>query len=521
MREHGSTTERTLVIGRPIRYGLEHPYFGFDEAPGEAHGVRADLVPGAVVGPGRPLLRSAHLTDLHIADTQSPLRLDFAAKTAIERPGWGGAATYAFRANELLTSHAVAAMVETLSRLELDVAVLTGDSVDNAQFNEVEVYLSVMDGGVVRPVSAGGVYHGPQSPGWGDPWYWVPETGDSRYQRLWGYPTLPQVIPAASKPFDSPGVGAPWLACLGNHDALVGGTTAPSRDLSLIATGDSKPVALPDGIVAGEELTTFLARPSAIFSGPAREVSPDPERHLVDTAGYVAAHRAREGGPGPAGHGFTESNQDTGTGYFRHDPAPGVCILVLDTNHREGMWDGSIDREQLSWLADELRALTGPDQPVVILASHHGTPSMGNGYGICPDSPAGVAYAAELLEVALSCPNVVLWLNGHHHANRIVAHHRRGGGGLFEVTTASMTDYPTQARVLELIQQDDGVLRITSTIVDHGAPLDPGPEPTDVAELASLHRQLAANDVWRGGARYGLGGTPVDRNVHLMVPLSG
>jgi hypothetical protein len=143
---------------------------------------------------------------------------------------------------------------------------------------------------------------------------------------------------------------------------------------------------------------------------------------------------------------------------------------------------------------------------------------MGNGYGVCPDSPSGVAYADELLDAALSCPNVVLWLNGHHHANRVVAHHRQGGGGLFEVTTASMTDFPTQARVMELVRQDDGVLRITSTIYDHAAPLDPGPEPADVAGLASLHRQLAANDAWRGGARYGLGGTPVDRNVHLMVP---
>jgi predicted MPP superfamily phosphohydrolase len=157
MREPASTADRILVSGRPVQAGTDALYRAVTEAPGEAHGTRAELVSGGRVAAGRSLLRLAHLTDLHIADTQSPLRLDFAARTASERPGWGGAVTYSFRPNELLTSHAVAAMVETLSRLDLDLAVVTGDNVDNMQQNEIDVYLSAMDGGLVRPATAGGV----------------------------------------------------------------------------------------------------------------------------------------------------------------------------------------------------------------------------------------------------------------------------------------------------------------------------------------------------------------------------
>ncbi|WP_053207769.1 metallophosphoesterase [Jiangella muralis] len=526
-----TTWDRVLIAGDAVAAGTETAYRAVSAAPGEAHGVRADLCethPGGIE-PGEPILRLGHLTDLHLADTQSPLRLDFAMQVGERSPGWGGAVTYTFRPHELLTAHAADAMLRTLRGLGLDLCVVTGDSTDNAQANELAMFLALMDGGDVAPVSAGGVYRGPQSAEWGDPWYWVPEVPGDRYQHRWGYPHVPGLPAAAAAPFRAAGAGVPWIGCLGNHDVLVGGTTAVSDELDAIAVGGRKAVRLPADLGDERELELYLRDPVRLFSGPGVPVTADPERRLLRTRDIVRAHLgggsvgtdAGGGGAGPAGHGYTDANLRDGTAYYRYDPFPGVRVLVLDTNHRRGMWDGNVDRVQLEWLADELRGLRGDDDPLVVIASHHATPSLGNGYGVCPDDDAAVAFAGELLEVALGCPNVVLWLNGHHHANRVVAHHRPSGGGLFEVTTASMVDWPTQARVIELVRQPGGMLRMTSTIVDHDAPLDPGPRPRTPGELASLHRQLAANDVWRGGARQGLTGTPPDRNVHLLVPLGG
>jgi hypothetical protein len=112
-----------------------------------------------------------------------------------------------------------------------------------------------------------------------------------------------------------------------------------------------------------------------------------------------------------------------------------------------------------------------------------------------------------VLELLLRFRNVVLWLNGHIHANRITP--RSGpydGHGFWEVTTSSLVDWPCQARLVELFEAGDALLGIGCTMVDH-----------EGTELAALHRELAGNvpfngfDSWRPGALE-------DRNVILLLP---
>jgi hypothetical protein len=135
----------------------------------------------------------------------------------------------------------------------------------------------------------------------------------------------------------------------------------------------------------------------------------------------------------------------------------------------------------------------------VVLLSHHGYETL--------DNRRAERRAGELLALLLRFPNVVLWLNGHIHANRITPRHDpRVGHGLWEVTTSSLVDWPCQARLVEIFRTRGDLLAIACTMLDH-----------DGAGLAGLHRELAGN-VPRSGFDSSRPGTPADRNAILLLP---
>jgi hypothetical protein len=122
-----------------------------------------------VQGPGRPLLCLVHITDLQLADVQSPTRFEFLNAHFADR-------RYAQiipvqRPQEALTAHAVDATIRTLGAvhgpvtgLPMQLAVTTGDAIDNAQWNELQAFLALFDGGLVSPDSGGPDYEGVQAP---------------------------------------------------------------------------------------------------------------------------------------------------------------------------------------------------------------------------------------------------------------------------------------------------------------------------------------------------------------------
>ena len=105
------------------------------------------------------MLHLGHLTDFQIADVQSPGRFEFFEQLR-GRPG-DESFVPAFRPQEALATHAVAAMVATLNRLTaspetgapLGLCISTGDSLDNAQLNELQWFLALLAGGAVAPNS--------------------------------------------------------------------------------------------------------------------------------------------------------------------------------------------------------------------------------------------------------------------------------------------------------------------------------------------------------------------------------
>ena len=67
--------------------------------------------------------------------------------------------------------------------------------------------------------------------------------------------------------------------------------------------------------------------------------------------------------------------------------------------------------------------------------------------------------------------------------------------GFWEVTSSSLMDWPSQARVLELADNGDGTLSVLCTMVDHDGVVQPDPEAErDGRWLAGMHRELAANE---------------------------
>jgi metallophosphoesterase (TIGR03767 family) len=317
------------------------------------------------------------------------------------------------------------------------------------------------------------------------------------------------------EPFLASGLAVPWLAVHGNHDLLMQGTVpslAPWTDGHTSARKAVSPSPELDIVRAFRGFADCDPSSLDLLVGSIyRDIDPDPGRAAVTRAEHVRLHRERGGRP--HGHGYTEANAKDGTAYYGFDSGE-VRIVVLDTVDEHGGWHGSLDRDQLQWLATELTA--AGDRPVVLL-SHHPLETLLNDRNAAGE--ASRALAGEVHALVLAHPNVVLWLNGHTHAHRVSPIHRTDGSvGLVQVTTASHIDWPQQSRIVELLEVD-GFFVVVSTVLDSLGALDWRGRGDPLA-LAGLSRELAANG-WQVRERVGVdgtsAGTPQDRNVVLTV----
>jgi metallophosphoesterase (TIGR03767 family) len=440
-----------------------------------------------------------------------------------------------YRPQEFLSLHAIEALARTVRALTAetgaDLVVTTGDNTDNAQRNELDAYLALMDGGGTVDPGTGAPDAIPSAVSGGE--YWNPEPSS---RDIWktdrAYPDHPGLLTEASRPFPTTGFGTPWLACFGNHDCLVQGRAPLTPEVQRLLTGPAKPTNPPpnpapstanpaDSPVdpprnlpadAGDRpvIDAYRDDPMLLSRGPGRAIPPRADRRIVDRAEYVRAHL--DSAVGPPGHGFTEDNAAGGTAYYAYDPAPGVRFVVLDTTNPGGYADGSVGARQLAWLDERLRE--APDRMVVIV-SHHGLSTMTN--DAPPPEPATTDLprhlAADVAAVLHRHRNVVLWVSGHTHVNRVTP--RPGAsGGFWEVSTSSVAEWPVQARLVELGLDTDGHPAVRTTCVDSAAPAAPE-QAEGLWRLAAIHREAAANEPGSVGGPEAHG-TPTDRNVILL-----
>ncbi len=439
--------------------------------PGLGLNARTELAPAAPLG--RRLATIGHLTDAHVMDAESPARVPFLSQL-------GEPFNSTFRPQEALTAQVMDGAVQALDALGPDAVIQGGDLIDNAQENELARGLALLAGGRVDPGSGARRYHGVQEASDADPFYYRPDIDAPRY---------PGLLDEATRRFHAAGTAAPWYPVLGDHDLLVQGILTPTSLTDRIARGDRAVWRLPEGLEAPAGVSELAsAAPDGLpdpglfeplirqlRSAPGVTVPADPARRELDAATVIA--RLRQAASLPGGGAFLDYTFDLG---------PKLRVIVLDLVRRGGGSDGLVHPGQAAWLS---RQVGRAGDRWVLVVTHQ---PLANSVG-----------GAGLLALLDRHPRVVAVLSGHTHKNTIEPRHS-AGGGYWLISTASLVDYPQQARALRLFETDAGGVALQTWMLDHVP-----------SELGDISRELSWLDA-QGGRPQGFAGTPRDRNVTLF-----
>ncbi|MGW3175286.1 TIGR03767 family metallophosphoesterase [Streptomyces sp. NPDC001153] len=531
VRIDGTTLEQAAT---PVGDGA---YKRLVAGPGWPLAVRAELAGAASGRDDRRtgLASFVQFTDLHLTDTESPVRFEYLARFIDS----------AHRPQETLTVRGAASLVERVNAvgqgpytgLPFSLVMATGDNTDNHERIELDWYLTVMSGGRITPNSGDlARYEGVQNSGSAQ--YWNPESSLQDAYKAKGLPQIPGLLSGAIRPFDAPGLTVPWYTTVGNHDDSTEGSLPDLGLLNDLYTGsrkvegcdDATAAQLADALLHDPGKAVILLSRLLTNGGSLRMVTPDERRHPFTPTEFAKAHlNPAYTGAGPVGHGFTQDSAGSGHLYYTFDLADGVLGISLDTTNRAGFADGSLGTGQLNWLESVLKAHSGhwydSDGSVVrggsggrlvVVFSHHTSGTMGN---LLPDPYnlfEGRHSGDELVALLQRFPNVVAWVNGHTHTNQIIPHgHTVPERAFWEINTASHVDYPHHARIIEIADNQDGTLSLFTTLIESAAPYATDFTDTSDRGLAALYRELAYNDPYATPAtRIGTAG---DHNTELLL----
>ncbi|MBI4356942.1 MAG: hypothetical protein HY559_03595 [Gammaproteobacteria bacterium] len=338
------------------------------EGPGKKRILRNNLNIAASPQEAASVFYLLHLSDFQVVDEKSPALTptnDFALDGQVFQGSYRPQGPYLTQ-----TANAIIKAARKLAdhTRHFDLAVHTGDAVENAQHNELEWFLTLLNGGTIHPDSGNKVdlIKGPSN----DP----------------------------NDPFISEGLATPWLSVIGNHDMLLQGNfplalveylntpqiasyfiqtfgqfkiAIPSLPTASHSRGGITPEQIylvPPTLSVAEGIISGLNKPLALSDLPSRTdfledflnyfenipqvhpITPDPKRKAMDRCGFVKAHLQATNGV-PKGHGFTETNlvKDAGClGNYAYIPPenPVFRVVALDTNKTFGGSEGAFGKPQ-------------------------------------------------------------------------------------------------------------------------------------------------------------------------------
>lgn len=537
------------TLAQVIRKASSVGYSKLQYEAGEPFLVREDLGASAAAtrtSTRRGLVYFAHHSDTHITDAQSPARVE--AGDVLYRLGSGGA----FRPQETMTVQVLDQMIRatnavvhsSLTGVPMAFAMITGDLTDSNVTAEHRWLRDTYDGKTVTPNTGGPAYEGVQV--WPEARYAYHPDGPpgSDIYLANGFPNLPGMLEAAISPLDATGIAVPWLCVFGNHDLTWIGTLPKAMIIDVLATSNRKAIELGPMLPlllflrANESVVRRLWEDNGRYRAGTRVVTRDVDnRKFLSATEWMSHMLDTEAAPGPLGHGFTPDHVSSGQTWYARDEGPLHIIGMDSCNHYNGS-EGSITQPQYDWIESELIASStryydpagnvvhnpsGTDKLVAVF-SHHNSWTMTNTF-FDPQNPYPRRLGSELVTLFSRFPNMVAWVNGHSHENKLVPHRNpwEDGAGFWEVNAASCIDFGQHQRTVEIVDNRDGTLSLFTAVVDHLGPADPGTGAFTGERLASLSRELSANDPF-GDAGLNGKGTPLDklgkvedRNCELLV----
>ncbi|HEX8054125.1 MAG TPA: hypothetical protein VF517_14130 [Thermoleophilaceae bacterium] len=558
-----STVDHTVTGGDP-EGGFQFLRLG----PGEPYAVRNDLAApqGGRDARRRSLAYFGQITDLQLADEESPARVEFADVDP------SGTATAAYRPQEALIPHLVDWAIRQMNLFQTSpvpqgngehasmlATLMTGDLADNQQLNETEWVRTLLEGGLLDPNSGTSDLSGTSCPPGtplddprnytgvqdrddtptDDPHFYDPDEPTGEYT---GWPKYAGLLDQAQKPFVAEGLKMPSYVLFGNHDGLAQGNQSTTAPIERIATGCVKPLA-STGAVTGMDPMALLTPASVML------VPPDQRRQFVDKLQFKKIFDTTRQSDD---HGFAlvdKAELDASGGaasYYDWSPAPGIRFVALDTLSEGGVTsqssNGNVDEPQFNWFEGVLKEATANDELVVVFAHHARSSLTANvqdeATGPCPPDDdhghsanpgcdrdprvSNVKLGDDVAALMHRYPHAVAYVAGHSHENRVAPQKSEDGGTAYwEIKSPAVADWPPQDRVIEVMDNCDGTLSIFGTMLDTanrvGAPA-PGTSAAgfDSETLASIGRTLTYNDPQLGPGSNAQG-KPVDRNVELLI----
>ena len=420
--------------------------------------------PGATVPPvgANPtmLLRFVHLPDIQLADDESPNRA-----CDLDVPAVSGATDGAFRPQEGDECRILDAAIRTINTLNTTLPisfVLTGgDNADNAQTNEIDWFLQIMDGASSVKCDSGD--------------YNDPVKGPNN---------------DGKDPFDAVGLDVPWWWVTGNHDVNIQGTFPVDATSQARALG-TKPLSK----------TRDYTKPGApLFAGP---VVPDARRAALtrpDLMKLVAADGD--------GHGVSASQVSSGKAFYSFDvTGTPLRFIILDTPAETGGVEAVIHQADITGTIKPLFDQALSDGKLVITASHHSTDEVNDGSGFGGVQQADALTETEWEDFLGGYDNLLFSMVGHLHLHRVTYVTPATGHAFWEVMTGALADYPHQFRLVEIWDDDNGWIRMRAIVTDYQTENDP---------VAAAGRTLAIADQTSGWALDGYG-ADTDRNIELYI----